>query len=347
MEKIRESNFELLRLVAMFFIVWYHLLLKFIVDIDNTPIFKSMYLPLHVAVICFVLISGYFHIKPSLRGGGKLLFPLLIYYVPLTLYEIVCNDMAIGNLMFFSKTPYWFIRTYFYLFLIAPVINSFISNNKSRIYLLTILLFMAVYMGWLMHDRSMDDGKNLVLFIFVYVIGDSLRHYQKEIDKINSVLLLVIYLLLNVLLVFLYNMYSGSFIVDTVWALSYPYNSPVLIFNAILLFLLFGRLHLRSRIVNWLASSVFAVYILHHQHFVLYKLIGPITLSLYGVHSSSIVLLLQLALFALVIMFICIFIDKLFEPLQNKFIQCFARWENNSIDYKKDIFRNHNISVKK
>ena len=69
MDKVRESNFELLRLIAMFFIVLYHSLLKFIAVVDDNPIYQAMFLSLHVAVICFVLISGYFHIKPSVRSG--------------------------------------------------------------------------------------------------------------------------------------------------------------------------------------------------------------------------------------------------------------------------------------
>ena len=77
MIKVRESNFELLRLIAMFFIVWYHLLLKFIVVVDESPIYKAMFIPLHVAVVCFVLISGYFHIKPTLRGGGQIVIPII------------------------------------------------------------------------------------------------------------------------------------------------------------------------------------------------------------------------------------------------------------------------------
>ena len=115
---IRESNYELLRLIAMLFIVWYHLMLWFIVPIDDFPSYKSMYMPLHVAVICFVLISGYFHINPSVRGVAKLFYPLLVFYLPLTIYEFVFNGER-GNLLFFSKSPYWFVRTYFYLFLMA------------------------------------------------------------------------------------------------------------------------------------------------------------------------------------------------------------------------------------
>lgn len=327
MNKVRESNFELLRLIAMFFIVWYHLLLKFIVVVDESPIYKAMFLPLHVAVICFVLISGYFHIKPTLRGGGKLLYPLLVFYLPLTLYEIIWCNMAVGNLLFFSKTSYWFIRTYFYLFLMAPILNSYLVSNKRRVYLLLVLFFMAIYMGWLMHDRSMIDGKNLVLFMFLYVLGDSLRQFKDLINKVSTPVLLVIYLFLNVVLMSVYVVCFDSFIGEQIWNFSFPYCSPVLILNAVLLFLLFSRLHFKSTIVNWLAGSVFAVYIIHHQNLVLYKLIGPFVLTLYGGQYLPLFFILYLGLFSFVIMFVCIMIDKLFEPLQNAFIRYVATKE--------------------
>jgi len=95
--KLRESNFELLRLIAMLFIVWYHLLCFFVVKIDDAPVYKAMYLPLHVAVICFVLISGYFRIRPSVRGIAKLAFPLLMFYLPLAISELIFDGVGGGK----------------------------------------------------------------------------------------------------------------------------------------------------------------------------------------------------------------------------------------------------------
>lgn len=321
MNKVRESNFELLRLIAMFFIVLYHLLLKFIVVVDSAPIYQALFFPLHVAVICFVLISGYFHIKPSVRGGAKLLFPLLAFYLPLTLYEYSRYNVGISSFLFFSKSPYWFIRTYFYLFLIAPVLNFYIDTYRRRLSLLVMLGFMAIYMGWMMQDASMADGKNLVLFMFLYVLGDCLKHYKETTDQVSTIILGGIYLFLNVALVYLYTMYPNNFIGKTIWNVSYPYCSPILILNAVLLFLLFSRLHLKSNVVNRLAGSVFAIYILHHQHYVLYNLIEPVVLSLYRLHNLPIILLFYLCSFTIIIMFICIAIDKLLEPIQKSFIR--------------------------
>ena len=133
-KKLRQSNLELLRLVSMFFIVLYHLLFFFIVKIDDSFIFKALYLPLHVGVICFILISGYFHIKSSIKGGVRLLLPLIIFYSPFTLWEVANGALGAKSLLFFSKSPYWFIRTYFFFFLFSPLLNSFLTNGKKKSY---------------------------------------------------------------------------------------------------------------------------------------------------------------------------------------------------------------------
>lgn len=68
--KSRESNFELLRIVAMFCIVFYHLLLHYVIPAEGEEsIFYALQLPLHIGVPLFVFISGYFGIKPSVSGG--------------------------------------------------------------------------------------------------------------------------------------------------------------------------------------------------------------------------------------------------------------------------------------
>ena len=319
--KLRESNFELLRLISMLFIVWYHLLLMFIVKIDDNPIYKAAYLPLHIAVICFVLLSGYFHIKPSVRGVARLFFPLLFYYVPLTIFEMnVSNVWGIERLLFFSKSPYWFIRTYFCLYLISPVLNSYLNSNSRRLYLLTALGFVSVYLGWYMQDSYMIDGKNLVLFMFIYVLGDCINKFKDMIDKITTSFITVFYVTLNLFLVIGFYTFHDSIIGDNLWRWSFSYSSPVLIMNSVLFFLIFSRMHFSSRIINWLAASVFAVYILHHQYYILFGLIGPRVFNLYNRIDSPLFLILSLGLFSMGIMLAFILMDKLFLPVQKMFL---------------------------
>lgn len=88
MKKERNSSFELLRLCAQFFIVLYHMLLflngaQFV---NNTDILSNaLWIPLHIGVPVFVIISGYWGIRPSIKGLLKLLITVSIYFIPLLL----------------------------------------------------------------------------------------------------------------------------------------------------------------------------------------------------------------------------------------------------------------------
>ena len=93
-QKIRESNFELLRIFAMFCIVLYHLMLESSNAFGYTDLaLRPLWMPLHMGVPLFILISGYFHIKPSFKGFTKLLLPLFVFYVPIEL----CNKFLFGG----------------------------------------------------------------------------------------------------------------------------------------------------------------------------------------------------------------------------------------------------------
>lgn len=82
----RESQFELLRIIAQWMIVVFHLLLMFTKNYQlNHPIYQGIQIPLHIGVILFVLISGYFGIKRSFKGLIRLLTMTAIYYVPIAL----------------------------------------------------------------------------------------------------------------------------------------------------------------------------------------------------------------------------------------------------------------------
>lgn len=71
MQKTRESQFELMRIIAMVFIVFYHLFLDTTEHLwGDQPIYQGIQIPIHFGVLLFVMISGYFGIKPTFRGGG-------------------------------------------------------------------------------------------------------------------------------------------------------------------------------------------------------------------------------------------------------------------------------------
>ena len=87
--KERESSYELIRMLAQFFIVFYHIFYFYIYHLTGNPLHHAIWLPLHIGVILFVLISGYFGIKSSVRGFVKLIGMMIVLYIPLDLVNLL------------------------------------------------------------------------------------------------------------------------------------------------------------------------------------------------------------------------------------------------------------------
>lgn len=322
-KKERESNFELLRMVAMFSIVFYHLLGVYWHDNDAQThiMFDALTVPFHFGVPVFVLISGYFGIRALWRGVLKLLVPVFLYYVPIELVHTYQTNEG-GNylcaVMFLSQTPYWFIQTYLWLFMVSPAINLYINNIHSlrqRLMIISLLAFVTMYVGTVGNDNSLTGGKNVLYFSLLYIIGRTLYEYRENWKQISAKILIPLYLFINIGLVFTY------FIVRSIpIELFYPYNSIGMLFNSILIFMIFGKIKVKSRIINYIAASTFSIYILHGQP-ALFDLQMNTVKYLYHQIGYGISFFIVLALFSLFVMILSIVIDKCCAPIYNRFIE--------------------------
>lgn len=146
-------------------------------------------MPLHIGVLLFVLISGYFGIKATPKGLLKLLGMMFVYFLPLQLVYIYLHSGGGGEvlktMLFVSHTPYRFMRTYICLFIFVPIINLYLDvvSDKKRILLLLSLFFISTYLGTSHGDPSLQDGKNFANFIFLYVIGNTLHRYRSYWER--------------------------------------------------------------------------------------------------------------------------------------------------------------------
>lgn len=290
--QVRQSNMELLRLVAMFMIVVYHSVYYrlYAYRLDE-PIFAVLNTLLHIGVILFVLISGYFGIKPSVKGFLKLYFALIFYNILLYVINIGFVDEpfslknAIYTLFPFSRQVghHWFFRVYALLYILSPLLNLARNSNIDRLpvgahsfmtgggnlLILCLLGFCTFYFGWFSGNPNLSDGKNFVNFAFLYLLGGYFRE-KVSIDSCNRKRLrrdfalgyLTMTLVIGVILFF-----GTEGVQDVVKRICYPYNSPVLILMSSFFFLFFATLDFRSKFVNWCAASVSAVYMIHENKY--------------------------------------------------------------------------------
>ena len=209
------------------------------------------------------------------------------------------------------------MRTYLYLYLFSPVINKYLNgiSKINRIYLLLILAFMAIYISTLSYkDLSVWSGKNLVNFMLMYVIGDCLKSSKEYWMKLKSLPLIFLYVVLNVALVLLYLLCKENFIGRMIWMFSYSYYGVLSYINAILFFIIVGKLSIKSKCVNYCAGSVLAIYLIHCSP-ALQGFRSDVALFLYSECGSDILFLFVNVVYVLGIMALCIFADKAFTPL--------------------------------
>lgn len=317
----RNSAFELLRILSQVFIVLYHICYMWQgKEHSNQPFFQAVSIPLHIGVVVFVLLSGYFTIKLKPSGLIKLLGIFIIYCLPEVIYSVATSKNmlhTIRSLMFFSNSHFWFVKTYLYLFLVSPMINLWLMNatERQRWYMVAVFAFVACYMAMTKGDASMSNGKNLTNFIYFYLVGNQLHYYRDRWMNIKTSTLVLCYILFNVVIFGTeYYMY-GNIVGKLVKSLSFPYHSPLILVGAIMFFMIIGKQHIQSRFINYVAASSLAIYLIHGSRPYLPELHGIVCGYLKGVTDNNLFLLSSYIIYTLIVITACVCIDKCLTPV--------------------------------
>lgn len=273
MKKVkRNSSIELYRILAMLFVLIVHCngwLVGGIpdeFDEQNISLFRVSQATIQ-AITCtcvnmFLLISGYFGLK--LKWESILNIYLLLISVTIPFYLISCSlgeNFSISQLlrrfMAISRSGY-FVECYLLLMFFSPVLNSFIEKMGKNI-IAWVLAFWAieVYFEFLLHDEdlSFKDGYSFIHFVLIYMLGRTLFLYKDCLLQISSYKYISLYFLFTLIILIIYLGLDMPFV--------YSYCSPFNILATCSLFLLFTKHIFYNRWINWIASSTFAVYVIH------------------------------------------------------------------------------------
>lgn len=274
---MRQSNMELLRIVAMFMIVVYHTVYYRLYNYRlETPLFSSLMVVLHIGVPLFVLISGYFGIKPSVRGFFKLYAILLFYNLALYGYRVVSGDVTFSAREFlrlwlpFSRgRVLWFFKVYIMLYISAPIVNYLKEIMGMK--LILVSGFLTFYFGWFAQHPSLSDGKNIVNFVFLYLLGYMLRNMlvSWKVPSGKKRMMLALGYIVLTIAVGIILAYPNDNVQRFGKRLFWGYNSPVLLLMSVLFFCYFATFNFKSKMTNWWAGSVFAVYMIHENYWFL------------------------------------------------------------------------------
>ena len=263
----RESNFELLRIAAMGFVIAHH----FLIATGKVDYYRSApcggELPnafLVCGVNCFILISGYFGINLKARKFFRLIFTILFVAAAETLLASIPPVSGFFNLRYaihrtipvFGDSN-WFIPSYIGLMLVSPVLNKATSGaTHGELAKWTAILTALDFYAYLFGITPVSaTGYNLFHFIYLYILGQFLR---KTTVKASRHTCLAIYVIACTAA------YTVSQLIGTGFT-AFAYNSPQTVVASCALFLFFSKLDIQSRTVNRIASAVFCVFLFHYS----------------------------------------------------------------------------------
>ena len=270
----RSSNIELLRILSMFLVLMIHYIPSRTLPTHDTLAHDTLGtlfdLELRsicfVCVNCFILISGYFGIRWKLKSFSNLLFQILFWAIVCPV--IVSAATGTFNLSEFFKTVYlncfshWFIEAYIGLYVLAPLINSFIEKSTHRelgIFIIAFYVFSTLF-GYLGKAPDINEGMSVFSLMGLYLIGAYLRRKQDGIFDLSKYVYLGVYLVTGFIMVAI----AALALKVGITASPYGYLNPLIILESIALFLFFKKLNIgHIKWINYIAASSFAVYLIH------------------------------------------------------------------------------------
>lgn len=321
--KIRQSNIELLRLVTMFLILAVHANFFSLgavskADISIEPLTSAVRIFLEAAcmigVNVFILISGWFGIKASVKGLVAILFQVCFYMaLILGIFLLLGIDIpwnGVGRTFNFG-IAYWFIPSYIILYIVSPVLNQFVDHASKRSFTIFIIAFFIAEMiyGYSSTIGNYNEGHHAMHFIGIYMLARYIRLYPNKLTSLNKHQNFLIYLLFTFIAAGLYFVNAKMKYLLCI--------SPYIIISSVYFFLTFTKMNFQNKAINWMATSIFSIYIVHLNVLIspLYK---QIMLNAYNTMNG----LLFLGYAFIVILLIglgCILVDKFRIVVWNAF----------------------------
>lgn len=306
----RQSNIELLRLVCMFLIICVHFTGLSIMRYSQnwqcqTGMLRILPFLINGISVCavntFVLISGYFSIRPSVRSFCNLYLTCAFYAGVLYTFNLYLTDSHINRWcvyntimpfgLFESSSGWWFLPNYMILYLLSPFLNRVIDNLSRKEFRISLFILSVVifYFGWYRQMKWAEAGFNFVNFIFLYFIGRYLAMHYKS-SKFGArggyFLLWIVFGVLIGCVNWGAREYGWTTSNPFIW-LNSQYNSPLCVASAICLFMCFKSIDINnSKIINWFAASALSIYLVHNNNYYISQKLYQFIADIYDVYPT-------------------------------------------------------------
>lgn len=176
----------------------------------------------------------------------------------------------------------WFIRAYVGLYILSPLLNMFLQKStrlQIEVFLILFFIFQTIW-GRSGAARFFEQGYSTLSFCGLYILARYMRRYwNKSLITVWGASY-VFCIAFNSLLYWMTQKYGIG--IDT-----YSYINPLTIVASLSLFLWFSRVSIKpNKVINWIAKSSFAVFLLHSNPNVGVPVFKEIINNIYNCYSG-------------------------------------------------------------
>lgn len=276
---IRDSNFELLRIILILMVICLHylghggslgILRHSNFNFYLAYAFESFSI---IAVNCFILITGFFQINKEFQFKKVVDLWLQVFFYSILISSIfwllklepITIESIIQMLFPVITGRWWFITVYIMLYCFSPFINIALNHMGKYTHkkLLLVLAFFFVFLPSFRPNITYfyDNGYSISNFLFLYVTGAYIRKYDilYKINFLSAYFLCGLFTFLVAVFVSTINENSVS---------SFYYNFIPVELSAIFLFMFFKNIKINSPEINKVATSVFGIYLISDDPFI-------------------------------------------------------------------------------
>lgn len=342
----RKSNIELLRIIAILMVILSHFNLfgDYGTFSSNTNIInfilRNIFSVGAISNGIFIIISGYFLI--NYYNNEKLYKKVIKLCLEMCLYSyLIAFIVGITGIKSISKIelikiifPFifgnWFLIYYMILLLFVPFINVLIRKiSKNELKKLIVIMFLLFSIIEIITHKSLGFSYHDI-FILNYFIGAYIRLYI-DINKIDIkkclflVAILILLLTISVISIIIIGLYINNFNIINKCAYLVTNNcSPFVIIIAISIFIIFLKINVSNKFINYISNSVLGIYLIH-ENSLLRNLIWQKIFTIKNAYNSSVINFIGTGLVKVLIVFItCLIIDKIVMALFGKILNCLS-----------------------
>lgn len=336
----RNSAFELMRIICIYFIILGHCTLAsaeniepYLGIIDNVGWFIKAFTV--CSVNCFFLLTGFFADSERFRLGNVLYVWFKTFFYSVVIYLMVSG--MTGNFKFtqligycapvFCK-KYWYMQTYLVAALIVPYLGRLLESldmKKHTFLLIVLMLFFSFHQTFWQVSTTLDtmQGYGIIWCLVLFIVGNWLKRYGNVIiERVSTLLWVMAYIAISIM-IFVSNYLIVKFNVAQGVASRgnfYAYNSLTVFIQGICLFCFFIKLSKKISYVkkiNIFGKNVLAGYLISAHPLLIFTLWTDV-FDMPRFWNKPMIYVITAILLTAIVLYICILIDKIVDLVLGK-----------------------------